>query len=189
MTLDSGINIELINACASGDRNAQRRLYTVLMPYLNMVCRRYLFNTSETQDVLQETFVRIFTHLGQYDAGKSAFKTWATRIAINFCLKNNTKRKHTATDELFLNLHDTPIPPEALKNLSNNDLLALLKTMPETFSQVFNLHVIDGFSHEEIAEILGIEAALSRQRLSRGREWLRKKCPVDYLYALNLMLN
>jgi len=187
--LENGINTALINACASGDRNAQRQLYAVLMPFLNMVCRRYLRDRSEAQDVLQETFVRIFTHIRQYDAGKSSLRTWASRIAINYCLKHNAARQRNATDEYSPLLHDLPVAPEALKNLDNEELLEWLRAMPEAFAQVFNLYVIDGFSHEEIGEMLGIEPALSRQRLSRGRDWLRKGCAPDLLFLLEFATN
>lgn len=181
--------MELAKACASGDRNAQRRLYSVLMPYLNAVCQRYLHDRAEAQDVLQETFISIFKNINQFDAERSAFRTWATRIAINFCLKNNAKRQRAPQIDEFSELHDTPIAPEILQKLSNEDLLDWLKTMPWAFAQVFNLHAIDGFSHEEIAQILGIEPALSRQRLSRAREWLRKNCPPSLLHLSNLHLN
>ena len=112
--MEKSINIGMINDCIAGNRQAQRRLYDMLMPFLNMTCRRYLNDQASTQDVLQETFLSIFTNLRQFDPAKSALKTWATRIAINFCLKNNAKHmresmnimtSYTLADSLNISAH------------------------------------------------------------------------------------
>jgi RNA polymerase sigma factor (sigma-70 family) len=175
--------MELISACAAGDRSAQKRLYTLLVPYLNAICKRYLQDTSHAQDVLQESFIRIFTNLRQYDAALSNFKTWSARITINCCLKQNGKTLRNTTIDLASAPVELAIPPEVIKLLSDEDMLLILRKMPEQFALVFNLYCIDGFSHAEIADMLGIEPSLSRQRLLRGREWLRKRClnEVDHL--------
>lgn len=174
------INIKLIGLCLSNNRNAQKQLYDILLPYLNVICLRYLRNSSELSDVLQESFISIFKNLHQYDPGKASFKTWATKVTINNCLKNNDKRKQRATEELVISLHDPKVAPEAIKNISNKELLAWFKKMPESYYAVFNLYVIDGFSHQEISELLKIEESLSRKRLSRSRAWLKEKLPDDY---------
>ena len=177
--MSNEINIHLIAKCLSNHRESQRQLYEVLMPYLNVICKRYLVNESDLKDALQDTFINIFKALGQFDVERASFKTWATRIAINCCLKKNTKHKAQATQEFITDLHETTISPDALESLSNAELIQWLKGMPTQYFEVFNMYVIDGFSHPEIAEILGIEVSLSRQRLSRGRAWLKKKLPED----------
>ena len=149
------------------------------MPYLNVICKRYLVNESDLKDALQDTFINIFKSLRQFDVERASFKTWATRIAINCCLKKNAKHKAQATQEFIVDLHEATISPKVLDSLSNAEIIQWLKRMPAQYFEVFNMYVIDGFSHPEIAETLGIEESLSRQRLSRGRAWLKKKLPDD----------
>ncbi len=181
--------MELIGACAAGDRPAQKRLYTMLVPYLNAICKRYLYDHTQAQDVLQESFIRIFTHIRQYDAALSNFKTWSARITINCCLKQNTKTARHHVLNLEPSAHDIAIPPEVIHQLSNDDMLLILRKMPEQYALVFNLYCIDGFSHTEIADILGIDHALSRQRLLRGREWLKKRCLNEVAHLLDSSWN
>lgn len=169
------ISIGLINRCLSNDRAAQNELYRELLPYLNLVCQRYLYEQDQRKDVLQETFIRIFRHLPQFDVQQASFKTWTTKIAINCCLQHNGRRQ--PHQELVLPRHETLISPAALQKLSNEDLLRWLRKMPEQYFEVFNLFVVDGFSHREIAELLDIDESLSRQRLARGRAWLKKRLP------------
>ena len=169
------ITNELIRKCKSKERVAQKQLYNLLLPYLNVVCRRYLNNSTEIKDTLQETFINIFTHIEKYDASRSQFKTWAVRICINCCLKCNQSMGKLIIGEFILEKHNQSISPEVLTKLSDEHLLRFLKTMPEKYFEVFNLHIIDGFSHKEIASLLTIGEGLSRKRLSRAREWLASK--------------
>lgn len=187
--LKVNINIELIAACLSNNRAAQRKLYDNLMPYLNFICKRYLVNESDLGDVLQDTFIKIFKNLHQFDLEKASFKTWATKIAINFCFKKNAHNNRHTTQELIIGLHEPEVSPEVLDKLSNEELLAWMKQMPKLYFEVFNLYVVDGFSHVEIAELLGIDPALSRQRLSRSRDWLKKKLPSDFRSRFRFSIN
>lgn len=130
--------------------------------------------------MLQETFISLFKNLNQFDVHKASFKTWATRIAINYCLKANEKGKRNVTQELVLPIHEPQLDPTVLGKLSNEELLLWMKKIPENYYAVFNLFVVDGFSHQEIAKILRIDESLSRQRLSRGKAWLKDKLPDDF---------
>ena len=169
------VDSELIKGCKQKDRVAQKQLYNLLLPYLNAICRRYLTNPSDLKDTLQETFIKVFSNINQYDPGRGQFKTWAVKIAINCTLKYNQKMRKLPTDELIADQHFQILNPEVLKKLSDEDLLTFFKTMPKSYYEVFNLHVIDGFSHKEIAMMLGIGEDLSRKRLSRARAWLASK--------------
>jgi RNA polymerase sigma-70 factor (ECF subfamily) len=169
----------LIAKCLANDRGAQRHLYDLCLPYLNLTCRRYLIIEADLKDALQDAFISIFGNLTQFDVQKASFKTWSTRIAINACLKCNRKRKQAGTQELVINMHDPEIEPEVFVQLSNDDLVAWLKQMPRPYFEVFNFYVIDGFSHQEIGKMLDIDPQLSRQRLARSRAWLKKRLPPD----------
>ncbi len=169
------ISNALIERCQKKDRVAQKQLYVFLLPYLNAVCNRYLNYPEERQDTLQEVFIKIFSNIEKFDPSRSQFKTWAVKITINCCLKCNVKAARNNTQELLIEQNTQIITPDVLEQLSDEDLQAFLKTMPPKYYEVFNLHIIDGFSHKEIAELLGIEEALSRKRLSRARVWLSSR--------------
>lgn len=171
---------ELLRACRANDRTAQRRLYRAALPHLHLVCRRYLRYPADLKDALQESFLAVFRGLDGYDANRGPFGAWARRVTINVCLRQNERYARRATDELVVNLHEPAIPPAAYANFSAEELIAWLRRMPAPYFAVFNAHVIDGFSHREVAELLGIEETLSRQRLSRARAWLRKHLPAEY---------
>jgi RNA polymerase sigma factor (sigma-70 family) len=169
------ITIKIINNCKQNDKVAQKQLYSILLPYLNPICKRYLNNSSDIKDTLQETFINIFSNINQYDPNRSQFKTWAVRIAINCALKYNKKMYQLPINEFIADQSTQTIEPEILSKLSDDDLLAFFKTMPKQYFEVFNLNVIDGFSHKEIGTILSIDESLSRKRLSRARTWLASK--------------
>lgn len=170
---------ENILLCKQENRIAQKRLFAELWPYLNGVGKRYVFNKNEIQDVLQVTFINIFKSIHQYDASKSAFKTWATKIMINCSLKHNEKNRISKEKIVELKDYDFPIEPTAFATFNKEALMKILKKMPESYYSIFNLFVIDGFSHNEIASILKIDEALSRQRLKRAKDWIRKNFKED----------
>lgn len=174
------IKTELIQDCIAQSRVAQKQLYSILLPYLNSICMRYLQNDSERKDVLQETFINIFKSLNQYDCGRATFKTWATKICINNCLHNNKKRQKNQTLELVFESTEPSVNPEILNQLSNEDLLVFLKKMPAAYLDVFNLYIVDGFDHKAIGAMLKIDASLSRQRLTRARNWIKNNMPVGF---------
>ena len=180
MTKD--INLELITSCISKDRDAQKRLYNILLPYLNIMCRRYLNKESDIKDVLQDTLINIFKGLNQYDIQKASFKTWATKIAINNCLKYNQKNKRYLTEELDIDLIDNKADSNFIDNAPNEEIIEWLKKMPIQYFEIFNMYVIDGFSHKEIAEFIGISVFLSRKRLSRARDWIKKRLNTESEY-------
>ena len=156
------INLQLISLCLSKNREAQRKLYNLLLPYLNVMCKRYLVNETDIKDVLQETFINIFKNLEQFDLQKASFKTWTTKIAINNCLKKNAKNNRNATEELKIDIHDTKVTPDIFENISNEEMLVWLKKMPQNYFEVFNMFVIDELSHDEIAKFLNINSDINK---------------------------
>lgn len=169
------ISDKIIALCKSKDRTAQKQLYRQLLPYLNVICKRYLNDSTYLNDVLQETFILLFTKIEQYDSSKGIFKTWAVRIAINCSLKHNKKNAKSILQELILSKHEQKIDPAVYTKYSDEEVMIFLKQMPEQYFQVFNLYEIDGFSHKEIADLLKIGESLSRKRLSRAKTWLEKR--------------
>ncbi len=167
------IDYKIINKCKLQNRDAQRRVYDVLLPYLRAICRRYLRDVSFEKDVLQESFLKIFTKIEQYNPELASFKKWATKITINHCLNYNARVIKTPHEE-FQDQHEILCLPKVIRQMSEDHLLSILKQMPVRQFEVFNLYVIDSYGHEEIARILAISEDVSRKRLSRARQWIKK---------------
>lgn len=172
--MQKAIDIALIDKCLSNNREAQKQLYKSLLPYLTTVVKRYLFHQADLEDVLQEAFIRIFKYMPSFDARKAAFKTWASRITINACRQRNDKNRKAATEELITEIHEPIMAVDFSSSSSEEKIIRWLKKMPADFFEVFNLFVIDGFSHAEISKVLQISESLSRKRLSRGRAWVKE---------------
>lgn len=166
---------DLVLRCKNKERRAQKELYEILVPYLATVCRRYLRNPSDTGDTLQETFISLFKGIESYDENKAEFRTWAVRIAINCSLKMNEKMYKVETLDLHPDQNKEWTRPSILEKLDNEELLARLKRMPKDYFEVFNLIVVDGYSHREVAETLQVSESLSRQRLTRARKWIHDR--------------
>lgn len=137
------------------------------------VARRYLWDLSYLNDCLQETFIAVFQNLKTYDSERAAFKTWTVTICVNKCFKFNQKSSNQYV-EFDADQHGLAVEPEVLAQMSDAEMLKVLKCMPSELYQVFNLFAVDGFKHDEIAATLSISADLSRQRLSRARKWIKE---------------
>jgi len=168
------IGADLIKSCISQNRQSQKQLYLLLLPYLRAVVNRYLRDTSYSKDVLQESFVKIFSNLESYDLDKAPLKSWSARIAINHCLNYNSRVIGIPKEEFSLDKHQ-PIVKSISEDLTQDDMLNALKQMPLGYFEVFNLYVIDGYSHDEISSMLNINTTLSRKRLSRAKAWVKNK--------------
>jgi RNA polymerase sigma factor (sigma-70 family) len=161
----------------------------LLLPYLRAIAKRYLRNDTFWKDVLQESFVKIFKHISQYNYNKGTIQSWSAKIVINTCLNYNSRISQNSFEELSLSDYQLAASTSVSQSLSDEELLIILKQMPESYFEVFNLYVIDGFDHQEIAQILGIDAALSRQRLTRAKNWLRNLFDRRPSLALDLQLS
>ena len=166
--------VDLIKSCVAQERKAQKQLYELLLPYLRAVANRYLRDTSYMKDALQESFIKIFKNIGKYDSSKAPLNKWSAKIVVNCCLNYNERKIGIPNEEFEADQHVIAIPPSILQNFSDEHLLYILKQMPTGYFEVFNLFAIDKYRHDEIACMLGINEALSRKRLSRARNWLKK---------------
>ena len=159
----------LLPACRDGDRKAQKRLYDALAPKMMAVCLRYMGNREDAEDVLQEGFVSVFTKLDSY-TGSGSFEGWARKIFVNTALMHLRK-----TDALGLSddieeartLHTEEA--SAVQQIGYKELLKLIAALPPDARTVFNMYVVEGYSHKDIAEQLGCTEATSRSKLQRAR--------------------
>jgi RNA polymerase sigma factor (sigma-70 family) len=165
----------LINACLSGDRAAQKELYNMHSPVLFGIIRRYIDDRNACQEILSDTFLKIFTKLHMYSFN-GAFEGWMRRIAVNtvtdYVRKNMKHQQTISTDATSVDIY---VPDNAVSKLSYKELLQFVHELPHTQRAVFNLFVFDDMQHKDIAEQLNITEPNSRWHLNDARRRLKEK--------------
>ncbi len=166
---------ELIDLCIKGDRIAQRALYDRLASRMFPLCIRYVGERDTAEDILQDGFVTLFSRLDSFK-GHGSFEGWARKIFVNTALMYLRKKdalKMSDEIETARNL-STDITSQ-MQNIGYKELMGLITSLPPGFRTVFNMYVIEGYSHKEIADMLNITETTSRTQLSRARAWLQNK--------------
>ena len=164
---------QLIHECSNNNTKAQEQVYRLLAPKLFSVCLKYSRNYEEAQDNLQESFLIIFEKISQYK-NSGSFEGWAKRIVINYVLQQYRKQG------LFLELVSDNIPNVEDVEIDDESvtmefLLQIIQELPDRYRLVFNLYVVDGYSHKEIAEMLEITDGTSKSNLARAKMILKEK--------------
>ncbi|WP_162126764.1 RNA polymerase sigma factor [Flavobacterium phycosphaerae] len=163
---------QLINDCKNNNRKAQEQLYQLYSPKLFAVCLKYSRNYSEAQDNLQDGFLIIFNKIEQFSF-KGSFDGWLKRIMINNVLQHYRNQtflslvNEDVEDDCEIDLDD--------ENISLDYLLKIIQELPDRYRLVFNLYVLDGFTHQEIADMLSINIGTSKSNLARARMILKDK--------------
>ena len=165
------IRKELIEACKDGIPSAQKELYDILSPFLLGVSRRYFQDPDTAEDVMIETIYKILTKLDKYH-GAGSFQGWARRICVNECLMLIRKQKvfTDSIDDSHLQIGDT-VHIEG--DVMAQDILKLIDNLPVGYRTVFNMYIIEGYKHREIAEKLGISINTSKSQLILAKKKLR----------------
>ena len=163
---------QLIKKCLKGDAAAQKQLYTLHAPYMLGVCYRYTKSLQDAEDVLQEGFVKVFRFLSQY-TGEGELGAWIRRImvntALNFLKKNKKYQYEMVFDskELHVVSQDDPV-----MMLQAKDLAELIRQLPIGYQTIFNLYAVEGFTHPEIGQLMGISENTTRSQYMRARHLL-----------------
>lgn len=162
---------QLIKQCKKRDRKAQETLYHLYSSKVYSVCLKYSRNSAEAQDNLQDSFVTIFNKIEQFKS-QGAFEGWLKRIAINTVLQKyrNKPVMELIPDSLSEDVQ-VEVPDETKVNL--DELLACIQELPDKYRLCFNLYVLDGYSHREIAEMLSIAIGTSKSNVARARAILK----------------
>lgn len=165
---------ELIKGCIRKDATCQRQLFELYAGKMLTVCLRYATDTSEAEDMLQEGFIRIFSYIHQFKF-EGSFEGWLRRIIVNSALKQLQKKRINFKE---ITDHDEAAPrlePYAYANLGEVELMKLINSLPDGYRVVFNLSVIEGYSHEEIAQLLNVQPSTSRSQLVKARKMLQNQ--------------
>lgn len=164
---------ELAERCKKQDRQAQKELFDTYAASMLSLCCRYIKDRAEAEDVMITGFTKIFSRIDQYK-GEGSFEGWMRKVIVNEALSQLRKTKNMYL-EMDLEVADRQPDLQPLENnLEAEDLLKVITELPEGYRIVFNLFAIDGYSHKEIADQLGISENTSKSQLSRARTHLQK---------------
>lgn len=157
-----------------GSAQCQRELYERFAGKMYAVCLRYARTREDAADILQEGFLKVFTKLGQFQF-QGSFEGWVRRVMVNTALRAYQKQRYDFEHTGYERLPESPIDPDAVAMLSEAELLNLVRQLPDGYRAVFNLVAIEGYSHAEAAEMLGIQESTSRSQLTKARRHLEEE--------------
>lgn len=174
---------QLVRDCLRFKPEAQERLYRHFAPAMLGVCYRYTKSMNDAEDVLQEGFVRVFANLHQYKS-EGELGAWIRRIMVNTALNYLKKNRKYRNEMLFSEMPMHPVSTDQPDiRIGHKELAELIRQLPTGYQTVFNLHAVEGFSHVEIGEMLGINEGTSRSQYSRARalliEWIESYSVVN----------
>jgi len=164
---------QLVEQCLSGQRSAWQALYEQYKTPLFRLCLRYAANRQEAEDWLQDAFIKAFDDLAQYRGG-GPLGAWLRKVTLNAVLQNLRKKKTLFADTDIATLPEKGSEDlDILAEIDAQHLVAILQKLPDGYRTVFNLYVIEGYTHEEIATMLGIQSGTSKSQLSKAKAMLR----------------
>jgi RNA polymerase sigma-70 factor (ECF subfamily) len=166
---------DLIKGCIEGNRQMQEELYNRFSGKMYAVCLRYANNADDAQDLLQEGFIKVFRNLHRFRA-EGSFEGWIRRVFVNSSIEHFRKKSvelSKVSDKEENTIEDQDI--SALDQLAERDIVKLIQDLSPGYRTVFNLYVVEGYSHKEIGELLGISEGTSKSQLARARSILQKK--------------
>lgn len=171
---------DLIQACIAKERWAQKKLYEDNYSKMMGVCLRYSNNKEDALDILHEGFIKVFRNIAKYQPGTS-MNAWMRRIMVNTAIDFYRKSIRRRTEDLDQAYQVSADLPDAVSNCTEKDILAAIQTLSPAYRAVFNLYVIEGFSHREIADQLGITESTSRSNLVKARIKLKAILEAKYI--------
>lgn len=159
---------DLLKGCLEGNRRMQEELYRRYSPRMYAVCLRYAGNSDEAADILQDGFIKVFKKLDSY-RGDGSFEGWMRRIFVNTAIEQFRRKKYLqpVTEKEENTLEGDAAT--ALDQLGAKDIMALIQELSPGYRTVFNLYVVEGYSHKEIGDMLGISEGTSKSQLSRAK--------------------
>lgn len=159
---------DLIAGCVQGSRHMQHRLYQQYAPKMFGVCLRYAGNTEEAEDILQEGFIKVFKKISSF-RNEGSFEGWVRRIFVNTAIEHFRRKTYL---QPIAEKEENTIEanyPDVLDALAAKDILSLVQQLSPGYRTVFNLYVVEGYTHRQIAQALGINEGTSKSQLSRAK--------------------
>ncbi len=164
----------LLEGCKRGKPKSQEALYKRFAAAMYGICLQYASNEEDAQDIMQEGFVKVFRKLDQLK-NPAAFPGWIRRVMVNTALEKYRSQVHLQRIDDVIEEADTAMDNEIFENLTCQELVGVIQTLTPKYRMVFNLFAIEGYSHKEISDELGISVGTSKSNLSRARAILQDK--------------
>ena len=167
---------ELIRGCIKEEAICQKEVFHRYAGRMLGVCNRYARNSADAEDILQDAFIKVFEKIHQFKF-EGSFEGWIRRIMVNTALKKYSLRRYEkeVSGYEIRDRDESGIEPSAYSHLTQKEILDLINNLPEGYRLIFNLYVIEGYQHDEIAEMLGIQPGTSRSQLVKARNMLQKQ--------------
>lgn len=163
----------IVKGCCLRKRSSQNALYRLYYPYGMSICIRYVNNEAEAISVVNDGFLKVFRNISKYDE-KQAFKPWFRKILVNTAINHVKKQKKIQMETSIDQISHLSSQEEILSRINYQELLNMIQSLSTSYRTVFNMYVIDGFKHQEIAEVLGITVSTSKSNLTRARAKLQE---------------
>ena len=171
---NSGADNELISGCIMNDRRAQEQLYRQFYGPMTSICLRYTRNEEDAIEVLHNGFLKVYKNIHTYDATKASLYTWIRTIIVNSAIDFIRQRGKFQNNIELERAEEPAIAADAVQRMSARELLQLVQQLTPATQAVFNLYVVEGYNHREIANLLGISEGTSKWHLSEARKQLQK---------------
>lgn len=171
---------DLIEGCKKGKHSAFEALYTKYAKRMMAIALRYCNTTFEAEDIVQETFIKVFEKIGSYDH-KGSFEGWLKRVLVNHSINHyhKTSKEKWVEDSAEIEIADENAVA-VFSKISNDELMEVLKTLPYGYRTVFNLYVIEGYTHKEIGELCSISEGTSKSQLAKAKAMLKELISKKY---------
>jgi RNA polymerase sigma factor (sigma-70 family) len=167
---------QLIKACVKEDASSQKEVFNRYSGRMLGVCNRYARNAADAEDILQDAFIKVFDKLHQFKF-EGSFEGWIRRIVVNTALKKYSVLRYEkeVSGYEIKDRDESAMEPSAYSHLTQKELMEIINRLPEGYRVIFNLYVIEGYQHDEIAEMLKIQPGTSRSQLVKARAMLQKQ--------------
>lgn len=177
-------DIDTIEQVLAGKKNAFKTLYSKYARHHFLTCLRYVKVKPVAEDLLQDAYLNIYKNLKQFNPERAKFSTWSNRVVINTCLmhlrKNDVFNKSDDINQVDAKSNNLVEQSKAIGQLGLKELTTLIQKLPKGYRTVFNLYVIDGYSHQEIANILNISISTSKTQLLKAKKALQNEILTNY---------
>ncbi len=164
---------EIIQGCIENKASAQEKLYTLYSRRMMAICLRYTRSRAEAQDIFHEAFLKVFKNIHTWQGG--SFEGWMRRIFVNTAI-NHFHQNKKYSDHVDASYAESMLSSNenVISQLSNQELLEIIDRLPDGYKIIFNLHVVEGYNHAEIAQMLNIAEGSSKSQLSKAKAYLKK---------------
>ena len=167
---------ELIRGCLREEAACQKELFNRYASRMLGVCQRYARNGSDAEDILQDAFIKVFDKISQFKF-EGSFEGWIRKIMVNTALKKYSLRRYEkeVSGYEIKDRDESGMEPSAYAHLTQKELMELINNLPDGYRLIFNLYIIEGYQHDEIAAMLNIQPGTSRSQLVKARNMLQKQ--------------